>query len=136
MRYLPHALVSDLRSRGHEISISTLTIFELAAKGAKLARESKLEQGRVLEGLRAILSDESVHQVDFQQTRILQRAIVARSKIDDFVDCLILCSALTAADALVSEDETIRTALSDESFRRSLQPSNPAFTVYTSRGIP
>ena len=39
IRHLPQALVRDLRARGHHISICTITMFELAAKGARLVRD-------------------------------------------------------------------------------------------------
>lgn len=136
VRHLPQTLVRDLRARGHRISICTITMVELAAKGAKLVRDGKLKEDRVLEGLQAILSDETVDRINFQQGDVWRRAISARYEIDDFVDCLILSSAAVAADALVSEDETIAKAVSDEMFRMKLQPSNEAFAVYPSRSVP
>ena len=90
----------------------------------------------MLEGLQAILNDETIDRIHFQQDNIWRRAIAARYEIDDFVDCLILSSAAATADALISEDETIAKAMSDEKFRMRLQPNNEAFAVYPSRSVP
>jgi PIN domain nuclease of toxin-antitoxin system len=127
--------VLDLRARGHDISICTITIFELAAKGGKFVRDGKLKENRVLDGLKAIQNDETISQIDFHQTEILARAMAVRSELDDFVDCLILSSAATAADALVSEDEAIQEAVSNDEIRARLRPANAAFNVYPSRNI-
>jgi PIN domain nuclease of toxin-antitoxin system len=136
VRNIPPTVMRDLRGRRHDISICTITIFELAAKGAKLVRDGKLNENRVREGIQAILNDEAVRQVQFQDPDVLARAMSIRTELDDFIDCLILSSAATAADALVSEDEEIQDIVSRENFRAKLKPTNAAFDVYPSRKAP
>ncbi len=136
VRSLPRTVVRDLRGRGHNISICTITIFELAAKGAKFVRDGKLKEGGVREGLQAILNDEAISQVQFQEPGVLARAMAIRAELNDFIDCLILASAGTTADALVSEDERLRYVVSEENIRAKLKPINAAFTVYASRKVP
>lgn len=126
----------DLQERGHNISICTITIFELAAKGAKFVRNGKLKEDRVREGLQAILNDEGISEVQFQEPEVLARAMAMRSEFNDFIDCLILGSAATTADALVSEDEQLQDMVSRENVRVNLRPINPAFSVYSSRKVP
>lgn len=136
VRSLPRTVIQDLRGRRHDISICTITIFELAAKGAKFVRDGKLNEDRVREGIQAILNDEAISQVQFQDPDVLARAMSIRTELDDFIDCLILSSAATAADALVSEDEQIQDIVSQENFRAKLKPTNTAFDVYPSRKVP
>lgn len=126
----------DLRERGYDISICTITIFELAAKGAKFVRDGELKENGVHEGIQAILNDETISQVHFQDPGVLARAISIRTELNDFIDCLILSSAAMAADALVSEDEKMRDMVSRENFRAKLKPTNATFDVYSSRKPP
>lgn len=136
VRNLPRTVVRDLRGRGHNISICTITIFELAAKGAKFVHDGKLKEDGVREGLQAILNDEAISQVQFQEPGVLARAMAIRTELKDFIDCLILGSAAITADALVSEDEELQDMVSQENIRAKLKPINPAFSVYSSRRVP
>lgn len=128
-------MVPDLRRKGHNISICTITLFELAAKGAKLVRDGKLKEEGILDGLEAILSDEAISQIGFQDPQILARAMAIRSELNDFIDCLILCSAATTADALVSEDQEIQEIVLQNNVMAKLRPINDAFSVFPSRKI-
>ena len=136
IRHLPRTIVRDLRGRGHVISISTMTIFELAAKGARFVRDGKLTQERVHEGLAAVLNDKALGQIHFQELEVLERAITMRAQISDFIDCIILCSAAVSSDALVSEDEELRDLVSQGDIRAKLNPTNDAFAAYPSREVP
>jgi len=122
--------------RGYNISICTITIFELAAKGAKFISEGKLGDNQVREGIQAILSDENINQVAFQDPIILTRAMNLRSTVNDFIDCLILGAAATTAEALVSEDEELQEMMLQDEIRAKLKPINPDFNIYSSRTVP
>ena len=63
VRGLPRTAISKLRKQGHKLIISNITIFELAAKGAKLAAANRLSMGRVTQGLKAILHDPDIETV-------------------------------------------------------------------------
>ena len=136
VRSIPRTAMRDLQGRGHTISICTITIFELTAKGTKFVRNGKLKEDRVREGLQAILNNEAVSQVQFQEPEVLARAMAMRTELNDFIDCLILGSAAATADALVSEDEELQNRVLRESIRVNLRPINPAFSVYSSRKVP
>lgn len=129
-------MARDLHRRGHDISICTITIFLLAAKGARLIRDRKLSEDQVREGIQAILSDEAINHVQFQNPAILARAMDIRSKLDDFIDCIILGAAATTADALVSEDEELREMMLQEDIKIKLNPINDEFSIYPSRRVP
>jgi len=136
VRSIPQILLQDLQQRGHEISISAITIFELAAKGAKLVSDGRLSADRVERGLAAILTDDTINQIAFQESEILKRAIVLRSIKVDFIDCLILASAASRTDALVTEDKELRDLAMREDARALLNPMNIAFTAYSWRKVP
>ena len=136
VRSVPRTVVRDLHGRGHDVAICTVTIFELAAKGARFIRDRKLSEDQVREGIQAVLSDETIRHVQFQDPGILTRAIDMRSKVNDFIDCLILAAAATTADALVSEDEELREMILQENLKAKLNPINADFNIYPSRRVP
>ena len=119
----------DLQTEGHSISICSITIFELAAKGAKFVSSGKIEEARVRRGLAAILGDANILQVDFRHEEILTRATALRANLNDFVDCLILAAGAGTCDALISEDEELQEIVSRNEVRVKLRPINPAFKV-------
>lgn len=98
----------ELGAKGHSISICTISLFELAAKGGKYIAERKLKAERVLRGLKAIASDETVAKVPYEGPHVLSLAFELRSGIADFIDCLILSAAVLSSDALVTEDQELR----------------------------
>ncbi len=124
---VPPTTVKDLRDCGHSISICTITIFELAAKGAKFVALGKLEDENVRVGIRAILNDHSMNQVPYHESDIIARAIAIRASTDDFIDCLILSSAAARADVLVTEDRELQQFALNDQTRVKLKPKNPEF---------
>lgn len=108
----------------------------MAAKGARFVHDRKLNEDQVREGIQAILNDETISHVQFQDPGILARAIAMRSKVNDFIDCLILGAAATTADALVSEDEELREMILQENVKAKLNPINADFNIYPARRVP
>jgi len=135
VRGLPRTVISKLRKQGHKLMISNITIFELAAKGAKLTTASRLSMGRVTEGLKAILHDPDIETVQFTELDILSRASSIRAEIHDFIDCLILSSAAAKADILLTEDERLQDLALDDGILSRLKPTNPDFRVYGLRRL-
>lgn len=135
VRGFPRLAVRDLQERGHTLSICTISIFELAAKGAKFVACRKLKQRRVEDGLRAILHDPSLGQVPFEEPAVMGRALAVSKDIGDFIDCLLLSSAAAKTDALVTEDQELQRVGSQEAIRAKLRPTSPAFAVRGSRSI-
>jgi hypothetical protein len=133
IRNIPRTIVRDLQREGHSISICSITIFELAAKGAKFVQSGKIGEARVREGLRAILGDGSIVQVDFREPEILTHATALRADVNDFIDCLIVASGAGTCDALVSEDEELQEIVSRDEVRHKLSPINPGFKVSKAR---
>lgn len=129
VRGVSRTCIRDVKRKGYTISISTITLFELAAKGAKFVASRRLDTSRVMSGLRAILHDPTIEQVSFCENDVVSRALTVREEISDFIDCLILSSAAARADALVTEDEELQDAASREETKAKLKPVSHTFRV-------
>jgi len=126
---LPRNAVIELIKRGHEILISEITLFELSAKGAKYVVLGTLTVERVLRGVRALLYDDRVSKIPAHDTAVLLTAFKLRKVLSDFIDCLILSSAINRADVLVTEDKNILGLLNVKEFQELVQGLNPVFKV-------
>jgi len=129
-------VIRDLRQRRYSISVSSISIFELAAKGAKLVASGTLSSDRVERGLRAALHDSTIELIDFKQQAVLDRALIMREQLSDFIDCLILSSAAATADILLTEDGDISELTSRDGIRAKLNPLNPKFRTFSVRQLP
>lgn len=126
---VPRDAVVKLIERGHEVSMSEITFFELSAKGAKYVAAGVLTPGRVTRGIRALLYDDRVGKVPVYDTPILLTAFELRRVLGDFIDCLILSTAINRADALMTEDRDIREIPSEKAFRDIIRDLNPEFEI-------
>jgi len=136
VRGIPRTSIRDLQRKGHTISICTITLFELAAKGAKFAASQRLDNLRVMNGLRAILHDPTIDQVSFCEHDVVGRALTVREEIGDFIDCLVLSSAAARADVLVTEDEELQDVASQEETKARVKPVSHTFRACAARRIP
>jgi len=57
---LPKEALVKLMQKGHQISISNISVFELSAKGAKHVATGTLSAERVTIGIRAIIYDDRI----------------------------------------------------------------------------
>jgi len=128
---VPSDALIKLMKRGNEIFVSDVSIFELSAKGAKRVAAGALPGERVAKGIRAIAHDETVTIVPIHESRLLLTAFKLRGMLDDFVDCLVLSSAMNLCDALVTEDDDIQSLKGDERFKELLAMTNPRFQIRT-----
>jgi len=136
VRGISRTSVQDLQRRGPTISICTITLFELAAKGAKFVASQRLNNLRVMNGLRAILHDPTIGQVSFCEHDVVDRALTVREEVSDFIDCLVLSSAAARADILVTEDEELQDVASREETKARLKPVSHTFRACTARRLP
>jgi predicted nucleic acid-binding protein len=84
-----------------DISLSLISIFELQAKGAKLNIPAK----STTRAVEAILSAFRV--VPFYEAGVVETAQKIRKIISDYVDCVILATAVASREDLVTEDTII-----------------------------
>jgi len=128
---LPKDTPIKLVWRGHQISISDISIFELSAKGAKHITAGALSAERVTKGIRAIVYDETIETIPMYESTLLLTAFKLRSMLSDFIDCLILSSAINRCDALITEDNDIQNLKKNREFNELLTVINPKFKVQT-----
>ncbi|MCD6095993.1 MAG: PIN domain-containing protein [Thermoprotei archaeon] len=132
---IPQDAVIRLIESGYEVYISEITLFELSAKGAKYVVSRMLSPERVLRGLRAIIYDNRVDRVPIYDTTILSTAFKIRSLLNDFIDCLILSSAINKANALVTEDDDILMLLHKKEFNSIIERLNSKFEIMTIKDL-
>ncbi len=75
--------VTKLQSKGHELSISEITFFELSAKTAKYIQHGILTPERVTFGIRSILHNESIQKIPSHSSQLLLSAFSLRCLMTD-----------------------------------------------------
>ncbi len=123
--------IIKLINKGYEISLSNITIFELSAKGAKYVATGDIEPHRVVRGIRAIVYVEKIKKIPLYDTSILLTSFELRRILEDFVDCLILSSAINKCDILVTEDKDIKCLEEEKEFKKIVKLINPKFKIQT-----
>jgi PIN domain nuclease of toxin-antitoxin system len=118
-----------LNTKENQIAISQISIFELAAKGAKYVVRGTLSPERVTRGIRALLYDDTVETIPTHETKILLTSFTLRSKLPDFIDCLILSTALNNCDALITEDTAIHDIKKNREYIELISTINPNFKI-------
>ena len=111
--------------------MSDITIFELSAKGAKHITLGTLTAERVSRGIRAIVYDDRIERIPVHDSSVLLTAFKLRRMLNDFIDCLILSSAINRNDILVTEDGDIHDIKEKREFQELLHMINPQFKIQT-----
>ena len=120
-----------LIENGHQLFMSEITIFELSAKGAKYVAVGTLTAERVARGIRAIIYDERITAVPIYDSSVLNIAFTLRKILSDFIDCIILSSAINQSDTLITEDEDMQNLRKSREYQELLQKTNPKFEIKT-----
>ena len=116
-------------AKKHQIAMSQITIFELSAKGAKYIQEDMLSPERVTRGINAIIYNDAVETIPMHDTTILQTAFKLRNMLNDFIDCLILSSAMNNSEAIITEDNEIQNLKKNTQFNNLVAGLNPGFKI-------
>ena len=121
----------------HELLYSDLSLFELQAKGAKYIQTNQLTLADVSEGILAIKAEQELSSIPFWTSRITSVALLLRKKHKDFIDCVLLASALVSADIFVSEDENLISLMNNPVMTTLLQnwAGNLQFQIKKSRNF-
>ncbi|MEM2994923.1 MAG: PIN domain-containing protein [Candidatus Bathyarchaeia archaeon] len=125
----PKDALFRLMKKGHQIAISDISIFELSAVGAKQVFVGTLPAERVAKGIRAIVYDERMSVIPFYDSSVLLMAFKLRKLLNDFIDCLILSSAVNQCDAILTEDEDIQDLKRNKEFAGFVATVNPKFEI-------
>ena len=126
---LPEDASIKLIGEGHQIFISDVTVFELSAKGGKYITAGSLTPERVSRGIRSIVYDERIARIQIHDSSVLLTAFKLRRMLRDFIDCLILSSAINRSDILVTEDEHIQDLGKRRAFQEFVATTNPEFQI-------
>jgi PIN domain nuclease of toxin-antitoxin system len=118
-----------LIAKKHQITMSQITIFELSAKGAKYVKEGQLSPERVTRGISAIIYNDAVETIPMHDTTILQTSFKLRNMLNDFIDCLILSSAMNNSEAIITEDNEIQSLKKNTEFQSLVADQNPGFKI-------
>ena len=85
-----------------EIQINSISIFELQAKAAKL----KVSPEYVLAAIEEISKSFTVE--PYYSPNVVRRAFELKSVLSDYIDCIIVASAIELKTDLITEDSRIR----------------------------
>jgi len=127
--------VIELIKRKYQILMSEITFFELSAKGGKYVITGNLTPERISRGIRALLYDDRIEKISIYDTSILLTAFELRKLLNDFIDCLILSSAINWAEVLITENRDIIEISNKKLFQNIIQMLNPIFKVKRLRDV-
>jgi len=126
---LPTDVLIKFMTEKNPICISQITLFELAAKGAKYIKDGALTPEKVARGIRAIAHNDEIQPVAMHESEVLLTAFKLRKNLPDFTDCLILASAINNSDMLLTEDADIHKLEGNAEFKNLLETENPNFKI-------
>jgi PIN domain nuclease of toxin-antitoxin system len=127
---IPSDIIIKLLKRGEEnLAISEMSIFELSAKGAKYSSAGKIPLEKVLAGIKAVTANDRITKLPLYEEEQLKIAIQIRRSLKDFIDCLILSSALIHCDSLITEDGSISDLKENETYKHLVAAYNSGFRI-------
>jgi PIN domain nuclease of toxin-antitoxin system len=134
---VPPDATRRIKDAGHQVLVSEISLLEILAKGAKLASEGRADPSRVSLAIKSILSDGSIEKVgaydnDDEGGAMTMLAIELRRHHSDFLDCLILASAASRSDALLTEDAGMA---KNDDLMKAVLSRKPTFRVLTLRAL-
>jgi hypothetical protein len=133
---VPQDALSLIRGGGHVAAISELTLFELSAKGARYAASGVLDPERVRRGVLAVARDEGLVRVPLVDEEVLKTSYSLRGILGDYLGCVVLSSAISRCDAMLTEDGLIRGLSENPNYVELVNRVNPGFTISSSKAIP
>lgn len=101
-------LVSLFQSQDYEIHRSEISTFELSAKGTKYVNEGKLDINDLIHGMNTLIYNSNVQVLPYYYSDIQSLSTEFRKSHSDFIDCLILATAINYAELLITMDEIIK----------------------------
>ncbi len=132
---LPDDIIIRILSKGYEVYMSEITLFELSAKAAKYVIANKLPITRVMKGFKVLMFDNRIHRVPLSHLKIISLALELRRLLPDYIDALIVSSALLFTNLLLTEDNDILTLNTHFEFKRIVDRLNKGFMIKSYREI-
>jgi len=121
-----------LTAQEFTILLSEISLFELAAKGAKIALSTELAYQDVLRGIDTIRFEKRFKIVEWvSNPTILELSYKIREIHSDYIDSLIVATAICSADALATIDKEIMTKMSKaKEITEEIDKINPDFKIW------
>lgn len=107
----PEILTLIHQKESLELQFSSITLFELSARGARMIKAGKLTSNDVIDGINALVSWKNISSVDPWNGEVQRLAFDFRLDYPDYIDCLIVASAIIHSNVFVSEDITLKKLL-------------------------
>ena len=107
---IPDKLLIDLLSKSsNDYFYSTLTIFELTAKGLKISsKKNEITTQDIRIGIDAIQMNARLTEISFTDNPlIIELASQLKSMHNDTIDCLIFATAICTCDCVITMDEGV-----------------------------
>ena len=117
-----------LRNKNYEIFCSELVYFEFSAKGSKYIEQGILNMEDLLDGISFIHNYNKITKIPIYYPEILILAQKFREAHQDYVDCLILASAVKSSEVLISMDFDLKNKIS-KNWKDIISKENPTFVV-------
>lgn len=121
-------MLDILQDEKIEIMRSEIVLFELSAKGTKYVNEGLLAIEDVTEGLNFIYYHPTIQVIPYHYSEIQIFASLLRSNHSDFIDCLILASALYYSDFLLTFDGPL-IEKAQSIWRKAISRENKEFKI-------
>ncbi|MBN2157699.1 MAG: PIN domain-containing protein [Candidatus Lokiarchaeota archaeon] len=119
-----------LRNTNYDILCSELVYFELSAKGSKYIVQGILEMEDLLDGISFIHNFNKIAKIPIYHPEILILAQEFRKTHQDYIDCIILASAVKSSEIFITMDYNLKENI-EEHWKDVISKENPIFVVKT-----
>ena len=101
---IPDDVVLRLIAKNYLIFVSSISLFEMEAVGSKYVLKGHLSGVDVIDGIKAIKLSPDLKIIDHNDERVIKKAIELNRTLPDFIDCIIVATAVMYCSALLTED--------------------------------
>jgi hypothetical protein len=89
----------------------------------------------VRRGITAVAHDDVLIKIPLLEGDVMQRSFTLRGALNDYIDCVILSSAICSCEAMVTEDQRIHRVEDSPIYRRIIEEANPSFEILASSDL-
>jgi len=115
-----------LHNKNYTIFCSELVYLELSAKASKYIIQGVLEMEDLLDGVSFIRNDQKITKIPMHYPEILILAQEFRKSHQDYIDCIILASAIKSSDVFITMDGELQEKIRKD-WNLIIAKENPTF---------
>lgn len=101
---IPDDIILRLIKNDYLIYVSSISLFELVAVGSKYISKDVLSKKDVIDGIKAIKLSLDLTVIDYADDRVIRKALKLNRSLPDFIDRIIVATAMSYCDVLLTED--------------------------------